>query len=618
MLVSACGQRSPWTAVTKRCIVLCVSIALLFAATCITGRKNGTAPDVTREKITRGFRRGLWVRAVSVAVPDSIPRIIQLADALDITDLFVQVVVGGYAYYNSDLLPRSQYLSSVSVPGYDPLDSIVKAFTATPTRVHAWINALLCWSLPGPPDSARHIFHSHPEWFIRDVNRRSMIDYSYTMWKNYRLEGLYLDPGNPEVAHFLQHICAEVASRYPLDGIHLDFVRYPGILWGLPENDEAAVLAGIDGSDVHWCNPIRYGCWDYYTRWQAWHAWQMTRTRRHSIADLVLQIHNTAKTHGINQDLQLSAAVFADPGFCHYSYSQSWVEWPHDVVLPVVMAYTPSTAKFRDYLNYVTLNRAAALMGIGFLWPGMAETARHQENAARDAGISGVCYFDFTAIDTIQDISMPGIEPVLDDEAEPEPPAYEPVSDAFADRPPADHVREGRSRKHPSAGLEFAAFLLSLSVDPGRDLARMGLTRDQFAALVAQDVAAFTHLDQCVFPLGDDLQEPPQRRIRFAFIDWNEGDSLEVIDKAGMTNDLNNDRLLYPAGGDPLVKAVFAARPHSRQLLPTPAGVYVFVVDTIYEGKRHVPRNVLPLGDLPVYLNWTIRAKALEITDVGD
>ncbi|MBE0433035.1 family 10 glycosylhydrolase [candidate division WOR-3 bacterium] len=604
---------------TRSGIILCVAFALLFAAACITRRATETAaPEFTREKITDGFRRGLWVRAVSVAVPDSIPRIIQLADALDITDIFVQVVVGGYAYYNSELLPRSQYLSSVSDPGYDPLASIVKAFAATPTRVHAWINALLYWSLPGPPDSVTHVFYTRPEWFIRDVNRRSMIDYSYSMWKNCRLEGLYLDPENPEVVDFLQRICAEIVSRYPVDGIHLDFIRYPGILWGLPENDEAAVLAGIDGSEIQWCNPIRYGCWDYYMRWQAWHAWQMTRIRRHSIAHLVLQVRNTAKTYGLSRDLQLSAAVFADPGLCCYSYSQAWIEWPQDVFLPVVMAYTPSMAKFRDYLNYVALNRTAALMGIGFLWPGMVATARYQENATREAGVSGVCYFDFTALDTIQDLSMLGPDPVLDSKAESDHPAYEPVNDAFADRPPAQHVREGRVQTPQVAGLEFAAFLLSLSVDPGRDLARMGLTRDEFVDLVTQDVAAFAHLDQRVFPLGDELLEPPQRRIRFAFIDWNEGDSLGVLEKAGMTTDLNNDRLLYPAAGDPLIKAAFAAQPHSRHLLPTPAGVYVFVVDTIYERRRSVLRTDLPLTDLPVYLNWTMKVRAHEIIDVRD
>ncbi|MCK5258434.1 MAG: hypothetical protein KAJ69_02850 [Thermoplasmatales archaeon] len=51
----------------------------------------------------KGFHRGLWVRAVSIASPDSIPRILHIAQKIGITDIYVQVVVAGYAYYKSNI-----------------------------------------------------------------------------------------------------------------------------------------------------------------------------------------------------------------------------------------------------------------------------------------------------------------------------------------------------------------------------------------------------------------------------------------------------------------------------------------------------------------------------------
>ena len=37
----------------------------------------------------------------------------------------------------------------------------------------------------------------------------------------------YLDPGNPGTADYLVHIVHELISRYDIDGIHLDYIRYP-------------------------------------------------------------------------------------------------------------------------------------------------------------------------------------------------------------------------------------------------------------------------------------------------------------------------------------------------------------------------------------------------------
>lgn len=37
----------------------------------------------------------------------------------------------------------------------------------------------------------------------------------------------FLDPGNPAVKDYLRALVGEVVSKYDVDGIHLDYVRYP-------------------------------------------------------------------------------------------------------------------------------------------------------------------------------------------------------------------------------------------------------------------------------------------------------------------------------------------------------------------------------------------------------
>ncbi len=66
------------------------------------------------ESVDPSIRKGLWVRAASMAHPDSIKKIIQIATEFGVTDIYAQVVVGGYAYCDIQNLPRSQYLSKIS------------------------------------------------------------------------------------------------------------------------------------------------------------------------------------------------------------------------------------------------------------------------------------------------------------------------------------------------------------------------------------------------------------------------------------------------------------------------------------------------------------------------
>lgn len=593
-------------------LLLCI---LCTGLTCTYRSTIGKEVTVTVQKPQHEFRRGLWVRAASVASPDSIPRVLEIARKMRITDIFVQVVVGGYAYYNSKILPRSQYLARISEPTYDPLRSLIKECAATPIRVHAWVNALLCWSLDEPPDSVNHVFHEHPEWFIRDVNTLSMADYTYTQWKNSRLEGLYLDPQKPEVAIFVRDICADIASHYAVDGIHLDFIRYPGILWGLPVNDKAALFAGIDGETSLWCNIIRYGKSKFYDRWKFWNAWQITRGRQYAIASIVSNIHTALETYALKDECLLSAAVFANPSLAGYSFAQNWTQWTEEMFHPVVMSYTPDPLLFGEYANYALLHRPDAMLGIGVLWPEMKDLSRVQEMQIRNMAGSGVCFFDFTAIDTMVETfivengntSKQG-EPIHVDSA-----GYLPVDRTFENRPLFDTATISISASTWGNALEFAAFLLSLSMDPEKDLCRMGFTRDEFLQQVYADVAAFECLNKQIFPIGETLKEPPARSVRYHFLPWAAGDSLSLVRKATEIRDFDKDTSFYPQALDPLIKASFEARIGEIAASYTPAGIYIFSVDTVYAAGRIVEREDVVPQLLPVYVNWTIRMEAQRI-----
>jgi hypothetical protein len=83
-------------------------------------------------------------------------------------------------------------------------------------ELHAWINVIRCY--PGFENellsSGYHVVNKHPDWIM---------EYSAEGKKS-----LWLNPGLPEVREYLINLILELVENYDVDGIHLDFFRYPG------------------------------------------------------------------------------------------------------------------------------------------------------------------------------------------------------------------------------------------------------------------------------------------------------------------------------------------------------------------------------------------------------
>lgn len=565
------------------------------------------------------FQRGMWVRAVSIASADSLARIISIAKEMHITDLYVQTVVAGYAYYRSSLLPRSQYLAEVSPPEYDPLDSLIKVACTESLRVHAWINALLVWSLRDPPDSTRHVFYTHPEWFIKDVTGRSMRDYTYEQWLESGLEGLYLDPAILAVQQHIADICSEIASMYPVVGIHLDFIRYPGTLWGLGVSDTALVFAGHEGHAARWLNLIRYAQMTFMERWLAWHNWKCYINKERKIREIVDKTWYAIR-YGINRDpvlphAVLTTAVFADPGMRLYRFAQNVRSW-NSISYALIMSYYEDLKSFLNMLSYTGTAIPEAVYGIGLLWEGIDTVAFMQAASVEQNEGNGICYFDFTNLDTLVDRNVvrgAGMQfktqTLVPDTAD------EIIPGMFADRAPAILYQDSICHTGTESTL-FAHFLLSLSLNPHRDLQRLGEKEKLFMEYIHEDVAAFNALDARVFPLSDTLIQPPFRTIRYEFYPWNGQDSMAIMHRAKKTKAYSHEVRTAPSAMDPLSRAAFAMNINEKKTIRTKAGVYAITVSDEMKGGSKVPRSQIPDHMLPYYVSWTVMDTARTI--VGD
>ncbi len=158
------------------------------------------------------------------------------AEAAGLNALFVQVRGRGDAFYRSSLAPRSPLLER-QPQKFDPLKHLIARARMRRLQVHAWVNVLLAAHFGQPlPDG--HVLEKHPEWAMVP---RSQATAALVASGPRRLpliaaagraegdvEGYYLTPASPGVTEHLEAVVREIVRAYPVDGLHLDFIRYPG------------------------------------------------------------------------------------------------------------------------------------------------------------------------------------------------------------------------------------------------------------------------------------------------------------------------------------------------------------------------------------------------------
>jgi uncharacterized lipoprotein YddW (UPF0748 family) len=131
--------------------------------------------------------------------------------------IYFQVRSNGTSMFSSTYEPFSPYFTGQvgKAPSYDPLELAIQIAHKRGLELHAWINVFRCFTgseenILIHPD---HVYNKHPEWILNS---------NYGDKKE-----LWLDPGLPEVRNYLVNLIIELVSNYDIDGIHLDFIRYP-------------------------------------------------------------------------------------------------------------------------------------------------------------------------------------------------------------------------------------------------------------------------------------------------------------------------------------------------------------------------------------------------------
>ncbi len=269
--------------------------------------------------------RAIWALPWGLETPARIDSFLSAAAAARVTDVLVEVRYRADALYQTNRVPdnypnpepRSHILKDAS---FDPLAYTLAQGHKRDLRVHAWFvtfnaapqNTLLL--------KANYIYQHHPGWFTRAQKSPDPKDAAQF--------GYFLDPGLPEVQDYLLNVLGDLLSGYPeLDGLHLDYVRYPGSKQGYHPDAVARFDARSEPK-------------------LSWNQWRMQQ-----VTDFVARTRALADS--LNPGLVFSAAVIPEYHQALDLYAQDWHNWLLlglvDFVYPMV--YDLELAEFSAQLG---------------------------------------------------------------------------------------------------------------------------------------------------------------------------------------------------------------------------------------------------------------------------
>ena len=331
--------------------------------------------------------RGVWVTRWDFSSPQDIDSIMNNARAAGFNQVYFQVRGVADAYYQSSLEPWAAPLAGKlgKNPGWDPLGHAIQAAHNKNLQLHAWINVCTGWKGKKRPGASSpiHIMRSHPEWRVQDKQGQPspVSDSQYT----------FLNPAHPGFQKHIEAVITEIASFYEVDGIHLDYARYPSRKTSYdPLNRKRFRIAKRSNLDLD------------HAAWQRHELTSLIQRIKTKVIQVRPQATISAAVTGIYVDRWGWGDVIQGKIDFHQD-SQRWLqEQTVDVVIPMI--YWKPAAKRGMRTDFETLVKdfskikgAALLVGIN-VEAGTFSHLQQEIQITRKYGVQGVVLFAYQAL----------------------------------------------------------------------------------------------------------------------------------------------------------------------------------------------------------------------------
>lgn len=176
------------------------------------------------------YVKAIWVTRFDYASEADIAAVLDNVTEAGFNTVMWQVRGNATAFYDSPYEPWAEQLGGGDPtfdPGFDPLAVAVAGARERGLSLHAWVNLMPAWWGLEPPANPQQLYNAHPEWLWVDQfgQQQPLSDKFYVS----------VNPCLPEVRAYLTDVVVDIARRYAVEGIHLDYVRFPKEFPGTPK-----------------------------------------------------------------------------------------------------------------------------------------------------------------------------------------------------------------------------------------------------------------------------------------------------------------------------------------------------------------------------------------------
>ncbi len=290
--------------------------------------------------------RAIWLDRGTIVEAGSEQGLAQVFDRLanaGINTVFFETINAGYPIYPSRVAPRQNPLTR----GWDPLAAAVKLAHERNIELHAWMWTFAVGNrrhnvlpeISAAEEYVGPVLTAYPDW--------ASLDHRDRLFPGGTQPETWVDPANPEVRSYLLAIIQELIQDYNVDGIHLDYIRYPfqnaasGVTfgYGLAARQQFEHLTGVD--------PALLQPRTDRSLWQLWTQFRAEQVNSF-VADTADLIRSSDPT------VILSAAVYALPEVERVQkLQQDWEVWitRGDLDLLVPLTYAGNTRRLAQLVE---------------------------------------------------------------------------------------------------------------------------------------------------------------------------------------------------------------------------------------------------------------------------
>jgi uncharacterized lipoprotein YddW (UPF0748 family) len=335
--------------------------------------------------------RAIWLdrgSIVSSGSPEGLKALMKKLDDAGINVVYFETLNAGYPVYPSRYLPQNPLIQ-----GWDPLKVAVDEGHKLGMEVHAWV-----WCFAVGNKKHNDVIYKPGDYAGPVLADKGLMSEALRMSNSglvpNRQTEFWLSPASPKGRQFLKNVYSEIVSNYPVDGVQLDYIRFPF------QNSQSYMgYDAVTRERFESETGMSLGAMSDATM-KTWVAW-----KTHQVNTFVKDISETLK--GIRPSVKLSAAVFPLPRASRLmAIQQDWETWVNngwiDTLSP--MTYSTSPDEYQRTIDRVATSADRPII----VYPGLAINRMdsvdllNMVQAARRRGAMGTTIFAMAHLDQLK------------------------------------------------------------------------------------------------------------------------------------------------------------------------------------------------------------------------